>query len=196
MRQKINFIFIYNEKIYKYEQIVNLSIGTRRDNYMHLDKIANFRLNMFIRDANIDNDLKIDFIISINNFPYFMYLKKITNGETVNYEIEPIIKIIKNNHFTYNDIFITNTYRCNNIKISENFTELKIINDGVNDFDETHVNLLDNLPLSIEKVYLFYEIKLPVNNLPFTTQKVYVLENTDENLIKLPFDCELIKIKI
>jgi hypothetical protein len=37
---------------------------------------------------------------------------------------------------------------------------------------------------------------LPVNNLPFTTQKVYVLENTDENLIKLPFNCKLIKIKI
>ena len=151
---------------------------------------------MFMRDINVEDNFQIDFIMSINRIPYFMYVKKITNGEIVNCEIESIISIIKNNNFAYDNIFITNTYRCNNIKISDDYTEIKIIDDGINEFNETHINLLENLPYSIEKVYLFYQIKLPVNNLPFTTQKVYVLENTDENLIKLPFNCKLIKIKI
>lgn len=151
---------------------------------------------MFMRDINVEDNFQIDFIMSINRIPYFMYVKKIRNGEIVNCEIESIISIIKNNNFAYDNIFITNTYRCNNIKISDDYTEIKIIDDGINEFNETHINLLENLPYSIEKVYLFYQIKLPVNNLPFTTQKVYVLENTDENLIKLPFNCKLIKIKI
>jgi len=149
-----------------------------------------------MRDINVEDNFQIDFIMSINRIPYFMYVKKIRNGEIVNCEIESIISIIKNNNFAYDNIFITNTYRCNNIKISDDYTEIKIIDDGINEFNETHINLLENLPYSIEKVYLFYQIKLPVNNLPFTTQKVYVLENTDENLIKLPFNCKLIKIKI
>ena len=196
MREKLNFIFIYKEKIYNYEYEANLAVSSRYANYFCLSKIANYRLNMFLRDINIEDDLQIDFIMSINRIPYFMYVKKISNGEIVNYEIDPIISIIKNNNFLYDNIFITNTYRCNNIKISDDYTEIKIIDDGINEFNETHINLLENLPYSIEKVYLFYEIKLPVNNLPFTTKKVYTLENTDENLIKLPFNCKLIKIKI
>lgn len=196
MREKLNFIFIYKEKIYNYEYQAKLAVSSRYANYFCLSKIANYRLNMFIRDINLEDDLKLDFIMSISGIPYFMYVKKIRNGEIVNYEIEPIISIIKNNNFTYDNIFITNTYRSNNIKISDDYTEIKIIDDGINDFNETHNNLLENLPYSIEKVYLFYEIKLPINNLPFTTQKVYVLDNTDDNLIKLPFDCKLIKIKI
>ena len=80
------------------------------------------------------------------------------------------------------------------MQVSDEIVEFKIIDDGINNFDESHFNLLDNLPYSIEKVYLLYNLKTPVNNLPFNVKKVYVYQNIDENMIKLPFDCQLIKI--
>jgi len=140
MREKLNFI--YKEKIYNYEYEANLAVSSRYANYFCLSKIANYRLNMFMRDINVEDNFQIDFIMSINRIPYFMYVKKIRNGEIVNCEIESIISIIKNNNFAYDNIFITNTYRCNNIKISDDYTEIKIIDDGINEFNETHINLL------------------------------------------------------
>lgn len=97
MWQKIIFTFIYKDKIYNYDYEVKLAISSRHKNYYCLSKIANYRLN-------VENDFNIDFIISIEGVPYFMYVKKTICGESVIYETEPIINIIKNNKFTYDFI--------------------------------------------------------------------------------------------
>ena len=150
MREKLNFIFIYKEKIYNYEYEANLAVSSRYANYFCLSKIANYRLNMFLRDINVEDDLKIDFIMSINRIPYFMYVKKIIDGDMVNYEIEPIISIIKNNNFAYDNIFITNTYRSNNIKVSEDYTEIKIIDDKKPQEQSAFIEIYDNLGRRLE----------------------------------------------
>jgi hypothetical protein len=110
------------------------------------------------------------------------------------FRLDPIIKIVEKNKFAYNDIVIANTCRCNDFIVEDSTTEFKIIDDGINKFDESHLNLLDNLPFSVERVYLLYNVKIPVNNLPFGTKKVFVYDDCDLDLIKLPFDCHVIKI--
>jgi hypothetical protein len=192
---KIIYIFIYNDEIIKYYQTIKFCKGLSRYNtYKYLDKVANYGLNMLLRDKNI-GDFKIDFIVWLESLPYYMYACR-TTLDISNYifRLEPIITIVEKNKFSYNNIAIANTFRCNNFIIGENITEFKIIDDGVNSFDESHLNLLDNLPFSIEKIYLLYNVIKPVNNLPFTTKKVYVYSNCNIDLIKLPFNCEIIKI--
>ena len=150
---------------------------------------------MFLRDKNIVDDFKIDFIVWHDAFPYYMYACR-TALDIDNYifRLEPIITIVEKNKFAYNDVVIANTCRCNDFIVGDNTAEFKIIDDGINKFDESHLTLLDNLPFSVEKVYLLYDVKRPVHNLPFGTKKVFVYDDCDINLIKLPFNCDIIKI--
>lgn len=195
-RENIKYIFIYNDVIYKYEQSIKVNCEFGKYNgYKYLDKVSIYGLNIFLRDKDINSDFKIDFIVIFRKSPYYMYAERttITNDNFV-FKIDPIITIVKKNKFIYNDIFFTNTFRCNDLTIEDNITEFKIIDDGVNEFDETHINLLDNLPFTIEKIYLLYNVKNPIVNLPFSVKKVFVYDTCDTSLIKLPFNCEIIKI--
>jgi hypothetical protein len=199
MSKQIIYIFIYQDTIFKYNQSIRLNCNlSRYDAYKYIDSIAKYGLNRFIRDQNLDSNFAIDFIVWFERYPYYMYAerKTITSNSSSDYlfSLEPIITIMKNNKFAYNDIVIANTFRCNDFVVEDDTREFKIIDDGINKFDESHLNLLDNLPFSIEKVYLLYNITKPVNNLPFTTKKIFVYDSCDMDLIKIPFDCEVIKI--
>lgn len=198
MSKQVIYIFIYKDKIYKYNKVIKLNSNlSRYEVYKYIGNIANYGLNRFIRDKNIDGDFKIDFIVFLEKLPYYMYAERTTNSSNdFLFRLDPIIKIVKNNKFSYNDIVIANTYRCNDFTIPEETLEFKIIDDGINKFDDTHSNLLDNIPYSVEKVYLLYNVKTPVTNLPFSTKKVYVYEDCDTELIRLPFNCELVKINV
>jgi hypothetical protein len=196
MSNRVTYIFIYNDEIYKYNQILKLNSNlSRYEVYKYIGSIANNGLNRFMRDRNIDGDFKIDFIVWFKDLPYCMYAERTTKTtDDYLFRLEPIIKIVENNKFSYNDIVIANTYRCNDFSVPDDIIEFKIIDDGINNFDDSHSNLLDNLPFSVEKVYLLYNVKTPVTNLPFSIKKVYVYENCDTELLRLPFDCELVKI--
>lgn len=196
MRKEILYIFMHNDNIYKYIQFVYLNDGiSRYDTYMYLEKLSMYVINLFIRDHNIPDDFKMDFTICIDKNPYYMYVERI-NDEYNNYSftLKPLIHLMENNQFSYNDMTIANTYRCNNFIVPADIVEFKIIDDGINDFDDSHVNILDNLPFTVEKIYLLYNVKTPITNLPFSTKKVYVYKNCDSELIRLPFDCELVII--
>ena len=80
---------------------------------MYLDKIAMYGFNLFLRDVNPNTDFRMDFIVYINDTPYYMYVERIqkTDGNFI-FNLKPIIKIIEDNNFTYDNIFIANTYRC------------------------------------------------------------------------------------
>jgi len=181
-----------------YEQIIKLNSSydfDRRDGYKYFDKVSIYGLNKFLRDENINDDFKVDFIVLFRKLPYYMYAERTTiSNNDFKFRLEPIITIIEKNRFVYNDTMFANTFRCNELRVGENITDLKIIDDGVNDFDESHLNLLDNLPFTVEKIYLLYNIKNHIANLPFSIKKVYVYGECDTNLIKIPFDCEIIKI--
>lgn len=195
-RETIKYIFIENDEITKYEQQIRVNcVFDTYNGYKYFDKISIYGLNLYLRDKNIIDDYKIDFIVFFRSTYYFMYAERttITNDEFI-FKLEPIINIINKNKFIYGDTIFANTFRCNDFKIGEDVKQFKIIDDGVNNFDKTHNNLLDNLPFNIEKIYLFYDIKDSITNLPFTIKKVYVYDNCDINLIKLPFNCEIIKI--
>ena len=195
-REIIKYIFIYKDNITKYEQNIKVNCSFDRYNgYKYFDQVSMYGLNLFLRDTNLMDDFKIDFIVLFRNLPYYMYAERTTvSYNNFIFKLEPIITIIDKNKFAYNDVIFANTFRCNVFEVEENIKEFKIIDDGVNDFDETHLNLLDNLPFNVEKIFLLYNVKNTVANLPFSIKKVYVYDNCDINLIKLPFDCEIIKI--
>ena len=161
MSKQVIYIFIYKDEIFKYSQIIKFSKGlSRHDTYKYLDKVAQYGLNMFLRDKNITDDFKIDFIVWHDAFPYYMYAcRTALDIDYYIFRLEPIITIMEKNKFTYNDIVIVNTCRCNDFIVGDNITEFKIIDDGINKFDESHINLLDNLPFSVERVYLLYDVK-------------------------------------
>lgn len=195
-REIIKYIFIYKDEVTKYEQSIKVNCNFDRYNgYKYFDKVSMHGLNLFLRDKNIMGDFKIDFIVLFKKLPYYMYAERTTvSNDNFIFKLKPIITIVEKNKFAYNDVIFANTFRCNEFYVDENVTEFKIIDDGINDFDESHLNLLDNLPFNVEKIFLLYNVKNPIANLPFSIKKVYVYDNCDINLIKLPFDCEIIKI--
>jgi hypothetical protein len=195
-RETIKYIFIYKDIVTKYEQNIKLNYDfDRRNGYKYFDKVSMYGLNLFLRDNDIMTDFKIDFIVLFRKLPYYMYAERtMVSVNDYIFRLEPIITIIANNKFAYNDVVFANTFRCNDFEVEETVTEFKIIDDGINDFDETHLNLLDNLPFTVEKIFLLYNVQNPVANLPFSIKKVYVYDNCNIDLIKIPFDCEIIKI--
>jgi hypothetical protein len=195
-REIIKYIFIYNDEIIIYEKSIKVNCSFDRYScYEYLDKFAIYGLNNFLRDKNILNNFKVDFIIIFRKLPYYMYSERTSiSNENYIFNLKPIIKIIEKNKFEYEDTIITNTYRCNNLEVKENIKEFKIIDDGVNEFDESHANLLDNLSYNVEKIYLLYDVKNPITNLPFSIKKIFVYENCNMELIKIPFGCEIVKI--
>jgi len=195
-KEIVKYIFIYKNEIIKYKQNIKINNNLSRiDGYNYIHKIGIYGLNLFLRNKNINNDYKLDFIVELKKVPYYMYVERTTlTNDNFIFKLEPIIRIINDSKFEYNNIIITNTLKCNNFIIDEKCKEIKIIDDGINNFTEIQKNILDNLPLNIKNIYLLYNIKIYVNNLPFTTKRVYVYKNTNINLIKLPFNCKLIKI--
>jgi hypothetical protein len=195
-REQIKYIFIYNNEITKYEQSIKVSCTFERHNgYKYFDKVSMYGLNLFLRDKNITGDFKIDFIVLFQKLPYYMFAERITvSNDNFIFKLEPIVTVIDNNKFTYNNIFFANTFRSNDFVIEEHITEIKIIDDGINNFDETQLNFLDNLPFGVENVYLLYNVKNYITNLPYSIKRIYVYEDCNIELIKIPFDCEIIKI--
>lgn len=193
MRTEISYIFIYKEKIYKYKQRLNVHhFLSRYDTYMYLDKIAYGGINMFMREMQLENEFKLDFIVYLFCVPYVVYAeRKINSDGSYCFNVIPIIKLLESNKFIYNDVAVVNTYRGNHLNIEDEIVNFKIIDDGVNKFDETHVNILDTLTLSIENIFLLYNVKLPINNIPFSAKNIYVYENTNIDLIKVPFGCNV-----
>jgi hypothetical protein len=194
--KNLKYIFFYNNKIIKYDDKVKInSFYDIKKSYDYFNKISIRGINWFIRDNNITDDFIVDFIVYYENTHFFMIAtrKKLPDGNFL-FLLEPLMFNIENNKFSYNNVIITNTCRCNNFEIKDYITEIKIVNDNINEFDETQMNFLDNLPYSVEKIYLFYDIKKPVANLPHFIKKIYVYDTCNTDLIKVPFDCELIKI--
>ncbi len=61
----------------------------------------------------------------------------------------------------------------------------------------SHCNLINNLPLFIEEVYIKFCIKdifnKEVNNLPITLEKIVISDNKYLKYItKIPFNCDII----
>ena len=195
----IEYIFIYRDIVSKYEKkLKGIFDYNKKNNYKDIDKLAIYGLNLFLRDNDIMDDFKIDFILLIWNYsPIYMYAERTTvSNDNFIFKLVPIITIIDKNKFIYNDIMLINTIGSNKLEIEENIIELKIIDDGRYEFDDSYLYLLDNLPFNVEKIYLFYNIKKPINNLPFSIKKLFVYDNCDMDLIKIPFNCEVIKIHI
>ncbi len=59
------------------------------------------------------------------------------------------------------------------------------------------LNLLTNLPDHIENIiYLSFDSNIKkVNNLPYLLKKLYVRNGTNNNNLKVPFGCEIIKLE-
>ena len=199
----IKYIFIYRDVVSKYEKDLRYIFYFKKDNYKYIDKLAIYGLNLFLRDNDIIDDFKIDFLIYMDTSssppivtPICMYAERTTvSYDNFIFKLVPIITIIDENKFIYNDIMFINTIRSNKLEIGENIIELKIIDDGILEFDNSYLYLLDNLPFNVEKLYLFYNIQKPIDNLPFSIKKLFVYDNCDMDLIKIPFNCEVIKIK-
>lgn len=198
----IVYIFIYNNLIYKYNQKTRLNcilILKKSNAYDYLDKLAMYGINHFLQNVELD-DFEIDFIMVLQKIPYYMYgRRKQISESNYTFEIIPITKmnsVIQTNQFNYKNVQICNTYTINNFVSNDKITELKIIDDGVNKFDEENITLLDNLQFTIETLYLLYNINNSVSNLPYNLKKIYVYNNTNLNLnlIKISFGCKLILI--
>jgi hypothetical protein len=108
--------------------------------------------------------------------------------------LKPLSSIVQDRKFNYNNILITNTCKNNNIIINDDVTEIKIIDDGINKFDEEYNDILNNLPFTVEKIYLLYNIKKFVANLPYTIKTIYIYDICDISLIKVPFNCNIVRL--
>jgi hypothetical protein len=190
-REIIKYVFVYDNKKYVYEQSIKLNnYVDRYSSYKYLNSIAIYGLNLFLRDTQINNDFKFDFTVIYKNFRYSMHAERNEmSNENYKFMLEPIISVIKNGIFSYDNVMFINSPRSNTLTFDDEITDLKIIDDGITKFDESQINILDNLPYTIENLYLFYNLKNPIRNLPHTIKNIYVYENSDTDLIKIPYEC-------
>jgi hypothetical protein len=207
---KYTAVFIYDDKVYIYKIGVKIdAVLNKYGIFRHVSSAGEKAFSKFIKENEIKLDLEIIFLLfGKNNIQAFIGCKSlielinleingknITTSDTFNI-IPHHYRTIYNNEPICGHILILNNPAYVDV-IPENITELYVIcNKKSKLISDNDTNFLDNLPISIEKLYLFYPIKKPIANLPPSVNKIYVSSEYDINITKIPFGCEIIKVNI
>jgi len=203
--QKYEFIFIFNDKIYTYRVNTNMYKRERYSIYIYDTKAAVEAFTKFVKELKISENFETIFflkrerkVISMIGKQNILISKKTQNDENiyVNNSVEIIPWGFSTNTSSYviNNMLIIDGLKKKTIK--DNISELYIVENPNNSYLPKVTNLFDDLPNTIEKLYIFFPIINSINNLPSNIKKIFTSIKYNIKFDKIPFGCEIVEVNI
>lgn len=183
-------LFYYNGKLIKRD--------TNKCTKFTLEKsIILDELDIFISEQKLKNNDDIKTLCILINHKYYtlvsLYYCYKQNDELKCISIKDYLEYNFIEYFEMNDaLVISDINKKSNIYFGKKI--LFVVSGSSNLYNSI---LLDNLQNDIEIIFFLGSSKIIYDskNLPFQLKKLYIPDDFDEKKIKIPFDCQIIKIE-